>query len=253
MGVKERRELEKQTRRNQILDAARKLLLSQGIEKISIGKIAKEAELGVGTIYFYYKNKEDIFVALQEEGIALLFDDIQKIAARTIEPDQKLRNIAYAYHDFAGTQKEYFNIINYFLSSSKVFFQEDVKLRIDMSAGKILSIIQMVIVAGKKAGCFADEDPEKFSIMFWGTIHGLLQFKKLERTILQNQVYMEIFEYSVEKLIQGIVLKYIGEGGGDDGFDSKIKQGPWGMLAGRTTAKILAGDQYLRSLNSGVV
>ncbi len=79
MGVKERRELEKQARRDQILDAARKLLFSQGIEKISISRISKEAELGVGTIYFYFKNKEDIFIALQQEGVDVLFSGILKI------------------------------------------------------------------------------------------------------------------------------------------------------------------------------
>ncbi len=207
MGVKERRKLEKQARRDQILDAARKLLFSHGIEKISINKISKEAELGVGTIYFYYKNKEDIFIALQEEGLALLFAIIQKIAAKPIEADHKLRQIASAYYDFTETQKEYFNIINYFLSSAKVFFKEDLKQQIDMSGTKILVVIQEIIAAGNQTGFFTEEDPQKFSIMFWGTIHGLLQFKKLEHTTLQNAAHMDIYKYSVEKMIQGIIKK----------------------------------------------
>ena len=61
MGVKERKAMEKKMRRNQILDAARHLLFSTGIDSISISKISQQAELGVGTIYFYYKNKEEIF------------------------------------------------------------------------------------------------------------------------------------------------------------------------------------------------
>ncbi|WDP91339.1 MAG: TetR/AcrR family transcriptional regulator [Desulfobacter sp.] len=189
------------------MDAARDLLFSQGIEKISISKIAKEAELGVGTIYFYYKNKEDIFTALQEEGIGILYDEIKKIAANSVGQDQKLRHIALAYFDFTETQKEYFNVINYFLSASKVFFQKDLKLRIDLSASRILEIIQEIIISGQQDGLFADEDAEKFSIMFWGTLHGLLQFKKLEHTALKNQNYKEIYDYSVTKLIQAIVLK----------------------------------------------
>jgi hypothetical protein len=118
-----------------------------------------------------------------------------------------LRLIAHAFYDFTETQKEYFNIINYFLSSAKVFFKEDLKQQIDMSGGKILAVIQNVIIAGNQAGLFKEEDPGKCSIMFWGTMYGLLHFKKLEHTILQNEVYMEIYEYSVEKLIQGIIKK----------------------------------------------
>ncbi len=204
MGVKERRQLEKLARRNQILDAARKLLFSQGIEKVSISKISKEAELGVGTIYFYYKNKEDIFIALQEEGLTLLFAIIQKIADKTMERDEKLRHIANAYYDFTETKKEYFNIINYFLSSPKVFFKEDLKQQIDMSGSKILTVIQDIIISGNQAGIFMEQHPEKFSIMFWGTIHGLVQFKKLEHTTLHNEAHKEIYDYSVEKIIQGL-------------------------------------------------
>ncbi len=69
MGLKERRSREKEARRNQILDAARALLFEKGLHATSINQIAKQAELGVGTIYFYYRSKEEIFADLQEEGL----------------------------------------------------------------------------------------------------------------------------------------------------------------------------------------
>ncbi len=207
MGIKERREKEKATRRNQILDAARKLLFSKGIEKISISRIAREAEVGVGTIYFYYKSKEDIFVALQEEGIGILTQAVLKIDDNPIAPDLKLRRIADAFYDFSQTQKDYYNIINTFLSSPRIFFKDDLKQRIDMSAGSVLRVIEKIVVDGNETGLFDEKDPEKFSILFWGTIHGLVQFKKLEHTLFADQSYMKIYDYSVEKIIQGIVVK----------------------------------------------
>lgn len=205
MGVKERKELEKQMRKNQILDAARKLLFSQGIEKISIAGISKEAELGVGTIYFYYKNKEDIFIALQEEGLFVLYNIIRQIDTRDLEPDEKLRQIAQGYYDFTQNQAEYFNIINYFLSSSRIFFPEDQKNQIDMAGQKILKLIQGIIEDGIEAGDFMEKDPGKFAVMFWGTLHGLIQFKKLEQTALDRQNHKEIYTYSIDKLIQSII------------------------------------------------
>lgn len=204
MGVKERRELEKQARRDQILDAARKLLFSQGIEKISISRISKEAELGVGTIYFYFKNKEDIFIALQQEGVNVLYSGILKIMDQDVDPDEKLRQVANAYYEFTENHTEYFNIINYFLSSPKIFFKEDLKQQIDMSGTKILAVIQDIITAGNQTGLFGEQDPKKFSIMFWGTIHGLVQFKKLEHTTLQNVAHKDVYDYSVKKMIQGL-------------------------------------------------
>ncbi len=204
MGVKERREREKETRRNQILDAARTLLFSHGIEKVSISRISKEAELGVGTIYFYYKNKEEIFIALQQEGVDVLFSRIAPIAVQDVEPDEKLRQVAQAYYEFTETHREYFNIINYFLSSPKIFFVEDLKQKIDMSGTKILAVIQDIVTGGNQSGIFMEKEPQKFSIMFWGTIHGLVQFKKLEHTTLENETHKEVFDYSVEKMVQGL-------------------------------------------------
>ena len=207
MGVKERKALEKQMRRNQILDAARALLLSVGINNISISKIAKKAELGVGTIYFYYKNKEEIFAALQEEGLAILYSKILQISKKNINYKEKLTQIALAYYKFSKDQKDYFDIINYFLSSPIIFFEPDLKNKIDMSGYKILMIIHEIILDGVSQKVFKEDDPYKFSIMFWGTIHGLLQFRKLEKTALGNEDHEQLYHYSVEKLTSSIKYK----------------------------------------------
>jgi len=204
MGVKERKALEKQMRRNQILDAARTLLFSSGIDSISISRISKQAELGVGTIYFYYKNKEEIFIALQKEGVALLYSAILQIFKKDIGHEEKLTRIAKAYYSFSEEQKNYFDIINYFLSSPIVFFEPDLKNQIDMSGHKLLLIIRDIVADGVKQGIFNEKDPGKFSIMFWGTLHGLIHFKKLERTVLENESHEQLYNYSVQKLVHSL-------------------------------------------------
>lgn len=204
MGIKERRAMEVQVRRNQILDAARQLLFSLGIENVSISRISKKAQLGVGTLYFYFKNKEEIFIALQEEGLELLFSMIQQVQEKKLGLDEKLVQVAEAYYDFSQNQSEYFNIINYFLASARIYFPEKQKKQIDLSGNKILKVIEHIVLQGVESGFFQEQDPRKFSIMFWGTIHGLIQFKKLEHTTLENENLRLIYKYSVNKLIQTI-------------------------------------------------
>jgi len=204
VGVKERKALEKQLRRDQILDAARALLFSSGLDQISISRISKQSELSVGTIYFYYKNKEEIFVALQKEGVALLYSKIFQISKKDISHEEKLIQIAKAYYAFSQEQKQYFEMINYFLSSPIVFFEPDLKNQIDMSGRKIFTLIGDIVAKGVKQGVFNEKDPRKFSIMFWGTLHGLIHFKKLEGTVLEKQSHENLFDYSVEKLIHCI-------------------------------------------------
>ncbi|HKL01223.1 MAG TPA: TetR/AcrR family transcriptional regulator [Desulfotignum sp.] len=205
MGATERRQKEKQIRRRQILDAARQLLFSHGIDHISISRISRTAELGVGTIYFHYKNKEDIFVALQEEGLAILYDQVKAVADKPLAPDEKLYQIAMEFYDFAQTKPRYYDIINYFLSSSRFFFTADRKQQIDMAGFRILRRIRKIVAQGTDRHLFFEKEPDKFAVMFWGTLNGLLQFKKLEHTALEHTPHRDIYQYSVKKLLQTIV------------------------------------------------
>ncbi len=204
MGIQERKVLEKQLRRSQILNAARLLLFSSGIDSVSISGIASKAELGVGTIYFYFKNKEEIFAALQEEGLTLLYSNISQLIEKEPVPEKQLAGIANAYYRFSEENKNYFDIINYFLSSPTIFFEQELKQQIDMSGHKILKIIRDTILNGIRQGFFKEAEPGRFSIMFWGTLHGLLHFKKLEHTVLEHENHRDLYEYSVNKLIDAI-------------------------------------------------
>ena len=45
---------------------------------------------------------------------------------------------------------------------------------------------------------------KKYAVMFWGTLHGLTQFKKLEETVLEGEDHQRIFNYAVDQLIEGL-------------------------------------------------
>ena len=134
MGLKERREREKAARKGQILAAARSLLFKKGIRATSINQIARKAELGVGTIYFYYQSKEEIFYSLQEEGLDILFHDIDAIGRSETTPEERLRATGHAYLRFSSAHKDYFDIINYFLATPSVILGAEL-VRVGNEAG----------------------------------------------------------------------------------------------------------------------
>ncbi|MCP3944268.1 MAG: TetR/AcrR family transcriptional regulator [Desulfobacteraceae bacterium] len=203
MGVQERRLREKQERRRQILDASRQLLITLGLDAISINLIAKEAEIGVGTIYFHFKNKDEILAAIQAEGLSILHKDVEKIANSSQKIDEKLRDIGFAYLTFSEKQKFYFDIINYFLSAPEVIFTPELKERIDLAGFKIISLITSVIEEGLGQKRFPDDvQPDKIAIAFWGAVHGWILLKKMKHTILQGQSHREFFAFAVDYFIQ---------------------------------------------------
>jgi len=80
-----RKEREREARREAILEAARRVLARKGLHDATLDEIAEEAELSKGTLYNYYKDKQDLVVSLVTRGIALF--DAQIEAAMESAPD----------------------------------------------------------------------------------------------------------------------------------------------------------------------
>jgi len=204
MGLKERRQREKNQRKEQILDAARTLLLDKGLEATSINKIAKRAELGVATIYSYYKNKEALYVALQEEGLDLLYSKVMEAAKKGRNPADKIKKITLTYFQFSESHKDYFDIINYFLSAPRVILSSDHKTQVDHHGNKILKQLEEVIREGIQKGVFRKVNPTRSALMLWGTLHGLIQFKKMKATILQGENPKVLYNFALDHFIQSL-------------------------------------------------
>ncbi len=80
------RERKKKKTRQAIMNAAIKLFSAKGFENTSVEELAKEAGVGKGTIYSYFKTKSQIFLAFCEDEIDFVFSDL---AAKT-NPDATL-------------------------------------------------------------------------------------------------------------------------------------------------------------------
>lgn len=64
MGIQERKEREKERRRQQIMVAAKRVFIEKGFGGATMEDIAKEAELSAGTLYLYFKNKNELYASL---------------------------------------------------------------------------------------------------------------------------------------------------------------------------------------------
>ena len=71
MGIKERKEREKEELRQKILDAAAEILISQGIEKCTIRKVAASIEYSPRTVYLYFEDKDHLLREIIEKGFEI--------------------------------------------------------------------------------------------------------------------------------------------------------------------------------------
>ena len=76
---------------NMILTVARKLFGKYGLRKTTVDEIAREARVGKGTIYNYFKSKEEVFQAVVEEEAQIFKNEIKKTIDSQATPEKKIR------------------------------------------------------------------------------------------------------------------------------------------------------------------
>lgn len=101
MGIAERKERERQQRREEIIKAAEKVFFTVGFDKSTMDDIAEEAELSKGTLYLYFKSKDDLHMAVARSAIIMLSSRTSEAAGEGGTSLEKLRRMAWACIEFS--------------------------------------------------------------------------------------------------------------------------------------------------------
>src|SRR5271170_7934518 len=100
MGSQERREREKQALRDKILDAARELFATEGVEATTMRRIAERIEYSPTAIYLHFADKNALIRELCVNDFGHLAKEFQKFSRET-DPLKRLCLAGQAYTDFA--------------------------------------------------------------------------------------------------------------------------------------------------------
>jgi len=77
--ISNRQAKERELRKEQILSSALSVFKKQGIEKATMDEIAKEADFGKATLYYYFSSKEEIFVEQLTRGWKMIWESIEPV------------------------------------------------------------------------------------------------------------------------------------------------------------------------------
>ncbi len=113
MGIQERREREREARRTAVLDAARSLVREQGFNGTTTKKIAERCELSEATLFWYFKNKDEIFVSLLYEGIDFMARGVDDAFATDGTPETILSRLWKFFGRVHDEHPEYLHVFTY--------------------------------------------------------------------------------------------------------------------------------------------
>jgi AcrR family transcriptional regulator len=209
MGIQERKEREKERRRQQIMVAAKRVFSERGFNKATMEDIAQEAELSPGTLYLYFKNKEELYASLSLRILQYLLIRVEHVnEEKDSGPEEKLRSLVDAMYDVY--EFDPLIIINMFhLQSSETLKNLSPQLMSEIKelSRKSLGSIAKIFKEGVDKGIFIDRHPLALADTFWSLFSGVVLWLTSKKIIDEKKDYLkqtldvafEIFDRGIKK------------------------------------------------------
>lgn len=167
--VVKRRERLRAQMRQEILDAARRILREQGIKELSMRGLGQAVGVTAPTLYDYFPNKEGVLDALFQEGTARLRRAFEEAIAANEPGLAGLRAIGIAYREFAHEEPDLFQLI---------FGRVDRNYRpaddVKSSAAVLFEILVATIQGAIDAKQVRAADPTALALSAWAVVHGFV-------------------------------------------------------------------------------
>jgi AcrR family transcriptional regulator len=184
MTIATRKERQKEELRGKILQTAKELFMELGFDGISIRNIAERIEYSPTTIYLYFKDKDDIFYALHQEGFILL-NNYFRALVHVADPFERLKATAKAYINFAIENPEFYDLMFIIKSPMKSIDKEDVKWE---EGNRAFGFLGDTIKQCIQLGYFKDMDPEILAFTTWSMVHGICSLEICNRCSVVSEI-----------------------------------------------------------------
>lgn len=198
---------DKRKKGEKILKVAKELFFDKGYYGTTIEMITEKAGVSVGTFYFYYKNKIEIYKALQDEGVDILLEMIEEVVSeQDLSAREKLYELAHTYLKYYREYREYFDIIAILSATPDELKETDTELSgiINTKAFNVLKKIEGVLNEGVENGEFIAMDTWKATSVFWGMMDGLVLLEERENIV-------NVIGFSLDELIkQALEMSFYG-------------------------------------------
>lgn len=213
MGIEERKAREKERRRNQIVDAAEKVIFSKGLDQATMDEIAEEAELSKGTLYLYFKNKNELYMAITERGSQILNRRFAKVIASDQSGLELIRLLGETYLEFVRNNPDYFKAFMYYesLSDAEELEKSEFAETCEANRREALNYMIRALQIGMQDGTVDDSyDPKELAVLIWSSTRGITTVSHMKHDGYHFKMLDEM-KIPVDTLFENF-LKLIGTG-----------------------------------------
>ena len=186
MGIKQRKNREREEMKDLILDAAKRISIEEGFSRVSIRKIAEEIEYSPGTIYLYFKNRDEILFELHNLAFQKFYKEQLKIN-HIAEPLEKLREHGRVYIRFGLDNPDLYELM--FIVQAP---GNEIETSQSWNEGmKTFDFLRSNIQECLDAGYFKGSDVNTLSIAMWSLVHGIVSLYLRKRMAMVPKEFIK--------------------------------------------------------------
>ena len=206
MGIEERKEREKKMRRQQIMDAAKKVFAAKGFGGATMDNIAEEAEFSPATLYLYFKNKDDLFASLNLRMLQHLINKMENVRDKELSPEKRMEALAKALYEVYLTDPV--NVVNVLRFQSKERLRNlspELSSQISEYTKIYMSAVAQIFEDGVRDGDFLDRHPIAFADIVWSLFSGLVLWEDTKKGLNSGRDFLRpTLELALEVIGRGI-------------------------------------------------
>ena len=173
VGIQTRRSRHKEMLRQDILDAARELFVTEGYENVSMRKIAERIDYSPTIIYHHFKDKADLLYCLIEETFTKLLSTLNTLRSQTPDSLECLKKSGVAFVNFGLAHPNHYKVA--FLMPIRPASESEKARYLSPDALGIMtfSYLKTLVAACLRQGRFRAIDVDLTTQSLFATVHGL--------------------------------------------------------------------------------
>jgi TetR/AcrR family fatty acid metabolism transcriptional regulator len=192
-----RKEREYQTHRKEILSAAEGVFAEKGFFSSTMSEIAERAEFGTGTLYKYFKSKDDLYFTLIDEKTDAINDLAKAELTREGSCVERIRKVLDLQFEFVEKNRDFFRIYTSERSRFEWTMKDELGKGIHDKMVAYIKILTQVMKEGMKEGEFKPMDPTDLAHALVGIVNSFifewLISPKPYSLVSKKDVALEIF------------------------------------------------------------
>ncbi len=169
-----RKEREYLAHREEILSAAEKVFAAKGFFPTTMSDIARKAEFGTGTLYKYFKSKEELYFTLIDEKVEEINRLVKTELSQRNSAVERIKKVLQLQFEFIERNRDFFRIYISERSRFEWTVKDDLGKGLHEKMVSYIDILSEVITQGIKKGEFRSMDPRDLAHAFVGIVNSFV-------------------------------------------------------------------------------